>query len=228
VVAGTLVCVTDDPVGARDRVAARYGMAGQVSEYRAVLDREGVAGPQHVAAIGDENTVTEHLRRLADAGVTELAAAPFGTQEERTRTLSLLAGLAPATTARGPAPLSTQDRVSIQELVSLHGHLVDDRRADDLDLLLTTDAVYQLDAFGLGTVVGLPAIQDLHRRRPGIQPVGHHVGNVLVDQRPDGTVSVRSKGFSVMADGTAGTCTYDDIVVRTNDGWRIARRQVLR
>ncbi|OLT00765.1 LLM class F420-dependent oxidoreductase [Pseudonocardia sp. CNS-004] len=54
VVAGVLVCVTDDPDGARDRIAAQYGLAGQVPEYRAVLDREGAAGPQDVAVIGDE------------------------------------------------------------------------------------------------------------------------------------------------------------------------------
>ena len=37
-------------------------------------------------------------------------------------------------------PLSADDRLSIHELVSLHGHLADDRRADQLHLLLTDDA----------------------------------------------------------------------------------------
>jgi F420-dependent oxidoreductase-like protein len=94
VVAGILVCVTDDPDSVRDGVASRYGLAGQVPEYRVMLDREGATGPHDVAAIGDETTVTRHLRRLADAGVTELAAAPFGSGDEKGRTLSLLADLA--------------------------------------------------------------------------------------------------------------------------------------
>ena len=29
-----------------------------------------------------------------------------------------------------------------------------------------------------------------------------------------------------MADGSAGTCTYDDLVTRTDAGWRISRRHI--
>lgn len=60
--------------------------------------------------------------------------------------------------------------------------------------------------------------------RPLSARIGHHVSNVLIDERPDGTISVRSKGLSVMADGT---CTYDDVVVKTDAGWRIAHRRIL-
>jgi F420-dependent oxidoreductase-like protein len=227
VVAGLLVCVTDDPDSARGHIASQYALAGQVPEYRAVLDREGAAGPQDVAAIGDEATVTRHLRRLAEAGGTEVAASPFGTADDRARTLSVLASLATSGAARGPAPLSVRDRAAIHELISLHGHLVDERRPDDLGQLLTLDAVYDLHSFGLGNIVGLQAIQELHRQRPGNQPIGHHVSNVLIDERPDGTIAVCSKGLSVMADGTTGTCTYDDVVVKIDTGWRIAHRRVL-
>lgn len=225
VVAGVLVCATDDEEGARDRIASRYGLASKVPEYQAALDREGAAGPQDVAALGGEASIARFLQRLADAGVTEVAAAPFGTPAERTRTLSLLADIAPD--RRRPAPLTAQDRTAIHELIALHGHLADERRSDELDRLLTTDAVYDLQSFGRGRVVGLADIQELHRQRPGNQPLGHHVTNVLVDQRSDGTVGVRSKGLSVMANGAAGTCTYDDVVVRTASGWRIAHRRIL-
>lgn len=227
VVTGVLVCVTDDLDAARDRIASQYGLAGQVPEYRAVLDREGAAGPQEVAVIGDEATVTRHLRGLADAGVTELAAAPFGPQDAQARTLSLLASLAPAGAGPAPLPLSAPDRMSIHELIALHGHLADERRPEDLELLLTPDAVYDLRSYGLDTIKGLAAIQDVHRQRPGNQPIGHHVSNVVVDERPDGTISARSKGLSIMPDGTAGTCTYDDVVVKTDAGWRIAHRRIL-
>ena len=96
IVAGVLVCVTDDVDSARSRIAAGYEMAGQVPEYRSVLDREGgAAGPADVAVIGDEATVARGLRRYADTGVTELAAAPFGTPSEQGRTLAVLADLVP-------------------------------------------------------------------------------------------------------------------------------------
>ncbi|HEY0812561.1 MAG TPA: TIGR03564 family F420-dependent LLM class oxidoreductase [Pseudonocardia sp.] len=223
VVAGIFACLTNDEDAARERIGADFRLAGRVPEYRAVLDREGVAGAQDVAAVGDEAAVARQLTALADAGVTEAAVAAIGTPAEKTRTLAFLADLAPG---RGRAALSAQDRLAIHELIALHGHLADDRNDGGLSRLLTPEAVYDIRSYGLGNVVGLPAIQVLFRDRPGNQPVGHHVSNVLVDQRPDGTVAVRSKGLAVMADGTASTCTYDDVVVRTGDGWRIARRQV--
>jgi hypothetical protein len=125
-------------------------------------------------------------------------------------------------------PLSADDRLAIHELVALHGHLADDRRPEDVGLLLTADAVYDVEDYGLGTVVGLPALQRLFADRPGEQPIGHHVTNVLVTERPDGQVTVRSKGLSVMADGRAGTVGYADVVVRTDAGWRIAYRKIVK
>jgi hypothetical protein len=56
-----------------------------------MLDREGVAGPQDVALIGDENAVSERLEVIRAAGVTEFAAHVFGRgDEERARTRALL------------------------------------------------------------------------------------------------------------------------------------------
>jgi len=90
VVAGLLVCVTTDADDVRARIAERFGLAGQVPEYRAVLEREGADGPQDVAIVGDEAAVAAGVRRIRDAGVTELLAAPFGTVEEQLRTVRLL------------------------------------------------------------------------------------------------------------------------------------------
>jgi hypothetical protein len=124
-------------------------------------------------------------------------------------------------------PLSADDRLSLHELVSLHGHLADDRRDADLHLLLTEDASYDISAYGMGVVQGLDALTQLFSERPGEQPVGHHVTNVMVTERDDGTVGVRSKGLAVMADGATGTVIYEDMVVRTDEGWRISHRTVI-
>lgn len=126
-------------------------------------------------------------------------------------------------------PLTTEDRLAIHELVSLHGHLADDRRSDELGLLLTPDASYDVTAYGLGVVRGLPALIELFSSAPGDQPVGHHVTNVLVTADPDldDLARVRSKGLSVMADGRAGTVVYEDEVTRTANGWRISARTVV-
>jgi F420-dependent oxidoreductase-like protein len=93
VVAGLPVCVTADEAGVRERIAGQFAMAGQVPEYRATLDREGASGPQDVAIVGDEAGVAHAVRRLAEAGVTEFLASPFGDAAEQARTVGVLADL---------------------------------------------------------------------------------------------------------------------------------------
>ncbi|MBC6459252.1 LLM class F420-dependent oxidoreductase [Actinomadura sp. HBU206391] len=94
VAAGLVVCVTAGEVAVRERIAEEFALAGQVPEYRAVLDREGAAGPQDVVIVGDEDAVARQLGRLADAGVTEFIASPYGSAEEQGRTIAVLADLA--------------------------------------------------------------------------------------------------------------------------------------
>jgi len=48
----------------------------------------------------------------------------------------------------------------------------------------------------------------------------------VLTEQPDGSVRARSKGIGVYADGTAGSVTYEDEIVRTDDGWRIDARTV--
>ncbi|HEY1322621.1 MAG TPA: TIGR03564 family F420-dependent LLM class oxidoreductase [Streptosporangiaceae bacterium] len=94
VVAGLVVCVTGDEAGVRGRIAQQYTLAGQVPTYRAMLDREGAAGPEDVAIVGDEAAVRRQVHRLAAAGATEFLAAPFGSTSEQARTAEVLADLA--------------------------------------------------------------------------------------------------------------------------------------
>jgi F420-dependent oxidoreductase-like protein len=91
VVAVVLVSVTADADAARAWIGERFGMAGQAPSYRAMLEREGAAGPEDVVVAGDETSVERALRRYAEAGATELVAIPFGSAEEQTRTFALLA-----------------------------------------------------------------------------------------------------------------------------------------
>ena len=49
-------------------------MYGSLPSYRAMLDREGYAGPEDAAIIGDEETVSQRLDELSAAGVDEFTA----------------------------------------------------------------------------------------------------------------------------------------------------------
>ena len=62
---------------ARARAAKVFAVYGQLPSYRAMLDREGAAGPADVAIVGSAAEVTERIGALADIGVTDFAAVEF-------------------------------------------------------------------------------------------------------------------------------------------------------
>lgn len=91
IVAGLPVCVTDNAEAVRREIGRVFARYGELPSYRAVLDKEGVAGPAEVSLIGDEAAVLTGLQTLASAGATDLVAAvytPVG--ENAARTFDLL------------------------------------------------------------------------------------------------------------------------------------------
>jgi 5,10-methylenetetrahydromethanopterin reductase len=82
------ICVTSDPGNARERAAQVFAIYGELPSYRAMLDREGAAGPADVALVGDEDAVAAQLAALAEAGVTDFVAGEYtgGADGARTRT----------------------------------------------------------------------------------------------------------------------------------------------
>ena len=84
------ICVTADPDAARERAAKDFQMYGFLPSYRAMLDREGAAGPADVAIVGDEATVRAGVTRLAGVGVTDFVASIFGARDDRAATRALL------------------------------------------------------------------------------------------------------------------------------------------
>lgn len=91
VVAAIPVSVTDDVDGARKQAAEQFAIYGQLPSYRAMLDREGYAGPEDVAIIGDEQTVRDRLAEIEAAGVDEYVGVTFDPSAEgRARTRAVL------------------------------------------------------------------------------------------------------------------------------------------
>ncbi|HEY7100595.1 MAG TPA: nuclear transport factor 2 family protein [Mycobacteriales bacterium] len=123
--------------------------------------------------------------------------------------------------------VAADDRAEITELLARHGHLFDDGEFDRLDLLFTESVRYDVTAFGGGVLQGIEAIRTATLALGDRNPVAHHVTNVVLTEQPDGAVRARSKGIGIYADGTAGSVTYEDIVVRTIKGWRIDARTVV-
>lgn len=123
--------------------------------------------------------------------------------------------------------LSTDDRLAIYELITLHGHLVDEGGFDRLAELFTDDFVYDVEALGFGSLEGADAFTKASLALGDDNPLGHHVTNALVIDDEGDRATVRSKGIGILADGTSGTVVYEDFVRRTTAGWRIARRTVI-
>ncbi|MCT9075877.1 nuclear transport factor 2 family protein [Streptomyces fulvoviolaceus] len=122
--------------------------------------------------------------------------------------------------------LALEDRLAVTELIAVHGHLVDAGELDRAVEVFTTDVVYDLSDFGQGEVTGLAALKDTALASGAGNPVAHHVTNVVVEEVSEGRVRARSKGLGVMADGSCGSVTYEDVVVRVDAGWRISHRTV--
>ena len=91
VVAGFPVLLTNKPAEAREKIGQALVIYGQLPSYRAMLDREGVAGPAEIALAGDEAYLRREIARLRDIGVTDFDAAITPVEDGAyERTLSFL------------------------------------------------------------------------------------------------------------------------------------------
>lgn len=88
------VCVTDDEAAARARAAQVFAVYDTLPSYKAMLDKEGAAGPGDVAIVGDEAAVRGQIDALAAAGVTDFVAGEYSTGADAPRTRALLKELA--------------------------------------------------------------------------------------------------------------------------------------
>lgn len=93
IIGGFPVILTNKPDAARETIAKQLVMYGQLPSYRAMLDREGVAGPADIAIAGDENLLRGEIARLQNIGVTHFNAAVTAVEEgDYARTVEFLAG----------------------------------------------------------------------------------------------------------------------------------------
>jgi len=91
VVAGFPILLTNKPAEAREKIGKALVIYGQLPSYRAMLDREGAAGPADVALAGDEAYLRREIARLREIGVTDFDAAITPVEDGAyERTLSFL------------------------------------------------------------------------------------------------------------------------------------------
>ena len=94
IVGGVPIVLTKNIDQARENIGKNLVMYGQLPSYRAMLDREGVSGPEDIAIIGDENTLRGEIKRFEDAGVTDFNAAIMDVEKGAyNRTLEFLSSI---------------------------------------------------------------------------------------------------------------------------------------
>ena len=94
VVAGMPIVLTTNVDAAKEKIAQNLKVYGQLPSYRAMLDREGAAGPADIAIVGDENQLRGQIKRFQDMGVTDFNAAIIDTEDGAyARTLEFLGSM---------------------------------------------------------------------------------------------------------------------------------------
>jgi 3-phenylpropionate/cinnamic acid dioxygenase small subunit len=131
----------------------------------------------------------------------------------------------------GFAEAQVADRLAIQDLIARYADIIDRQRFDELDDIFTADAVIDYSAFGV-PVGGVAEVKKfLADSLPFFARTQHMMGlphititgdtatartscnNPMVSTKPDGTTAVWLIGL-----------WYDDELVRTEVGWRFAKR----
>jgi 5,10-methylenetetrahydromethanopterin reductase len=94
IVAGMPIVLTTNIDQAKEKIAKDLTVYGQLPSYRAMLDREGAAGPADIAIVGDENQLRGQIKRFQDLGVTDFNAAIMDTEDGAyARTLEFLGSI---------------------------------------------------------------------------------------------------------------------------------------
>jgi hypothetical protein len=115
------------------------------------------------------------------------------------------------------------DVVEISQVLARYGQIVDTRAWSDLAQVFTGDAVFDIDDFDRGRLEGLDAIRAMFEHSN--PPYSVHIVNVVVrDGDEPRTARAYSKNLGLLPKGRVGSASYEDDLVKTDDGWRVVHR----
>ena len=128
-----------------------------------------------------------------------------------------------------PEPaLDPRDVLAIHQLLAWYGHCLDDKEFDRLTEVFTPDAMVFFVGRDRPPIEGIDAIVEFFTDAAGSS--AHHVSNILL-RAEQGEVHVKSTFFVPYTRPEHDPHrwyggTYDDVLIETDDGWRIRRRLV--
>jgi hypothetical protein len=140
---------------------------------------------------------------------------------------AIVTAMLPAAAQRGPGgmPLTADDHIQIQQLVTRFGHALDTGANDGAMFadLFTQDGVF-------GSARGRVQLAALARTRSDRDFTRHFVSNILITPTGQGATGTQYEVlFAVGRDGQPGaiarTGRYEDTYTKTAAGWRIQKRE---
>ena len=117
------------------------------------------------------------------------------------------------------------DREAIRDLLARYTYNGDRGRLDALAACFAADGVLEFPGNSGTGPEGVTTALTSGERNPAISFVRHHITNPLITV--DGDSAAARSYFAVTSNnGPDHSGTYADMLVRTPDGWRLAKRQV--
>ncbi|KKC23957.1 nuclear transport factor 2 family protein [Sphingomonas sp. SRS2] len=118
----------------------------------------------------------------------------------------------------------SEDYVEIYNLLGKYSNVFDFREWDRLGELFTTDAILDPSSEGYPVITGLEAMKAIFPQNP---PPNVHTNLNFVIEDYDGThAKVHTRALTIDAERKVVPGYYEDDLIKTSDGWRIARRLV--
>jgi hypothetical protein len=116
------------------------------------------------------------------------------------------------------------DKEAIERLIFLYGYIIDEQQWDRLDELFADTGSFEIE----NSDISVDGLAEIVKFMSSIKhPLAHYSTNVLIDVEEGADVATaKTKLFAPRADGTVALGTYNDDIVRTENGWRFQRRFV--
>ena len=127
-------------------------------------------------------------------------------------------------TSSSRSPLAAHEFIEVLNLLALYGEIFDGRRWDDLDQVFTEDCIVDYSSSGRGEQRGIRALRRHMIDNPPL--VLSHMFTNPRGYEQGGTVHVHCTLLAPQPTGAPWTGTYDDELVRTDQGLRICKRIV--
>ncbi|WP_018500499.1 nuclear transport factor 2 family protein [Parafrankia discariae] len=128
-----------------------------------------------------------------------------------------------------PRVLQPADVEAVRQTIALSIHVIDNRRSDLFHTVFTADLRFVPTGGEGDQGLTLSEFQQQLSQLPADYPrPDHHTHDTVLFENADGSVRARSRYLAVRPDSTVTSGDCLDVLVRTDEGWRVRYRRLVR